>query len=207
MKNVAKKDIVKGLKMLEDSVVKYEVEDESDKIGKFCEELAKLIVTKDNFKKHEEVIRKCLIKLPQRYLDVVDYGEAHRKGGDLLRRKPELKTQTELGGSEWKGADLEMLCELLKGNAIPTTTLGLGGNNIGDEGAVKIAESLMNNSTLTTLGLGSNNIGAEGAVKIAESLMNNSTLNTLGLDDNNIGESGKNKVREAWRGGSDDLYL
>ena len=62
-------------------------------------------------------------------------------------------------------------------------------NNIGDEGAAKISESLMINTTLTELYLHGglftgNKIGAEGAAKISESLMTNTTLTKLDLSGN-----------------------
>ena len=42
------------------------------------------------------------------------------------------------------------------------TTLHLGRNNIGDEGAKAIAEALKVNAVLTKLWLGSNNLGNAG---------------------------------------------
>jgi hypothetical protein len=50
------------------------------------------------------------------------------------------------------------------------TTLFLGINSIGDEGAIAIAEALKVNAVVTTLGLYNNNIGPEGAIAIAEAL-------------------------------------
>ena len=56
--------------------------------------------------------------------------EALGKGEELLRRKPELKTKTEVGWSEkGTGPNFIMLCELLRGNAIPTTKLNLGSDD------------------------------------------------------------------------------
>jgi len=55
------------------------------------------------------------------------------------------------------------------------------GNQIGDEGAKVIGESLKLNSTLTKLNLKSNEIGYEGAKVIFESLSLNSTLTQLDL--------------------------
>ena len=52
--------------------------------------------------------------------------EALKRGEELLRKHPELRDETEVRWSE-KGAgeNFAMLCELLKGNAIPTKTLDL----------------------------------------------------------------------------------
>ncbi|NOT02643.1 MAG: hypothetical protein HOP29_18715 [Phycisphaerales bacterium] len=62
------------------------------------------------------------------------------------------------------------------------TTLDLGNNNIGDEGAKALATL----TGLTTLHLGDNNIGAEGAKALATL----TGLTTLHLGDNNIGAEG-----------------
>jgi Ran GTPase-activating protein (RanGAP) involved in mRNA processing and transport len=50
------------------------------------------------------------------------------------------------------------------------TTLHLGLNQIGVEGAIAIAEALKVNAVVTTLDLSGNNIGVEGAKAIAEAL-------------------------------------
>ena len=54
--------------------------------------------------------------------------EALKRGGDLLKSQPDLKDKTEMNWSE-KGAgrNLMMLCELLKGNAIPMKNMVLKG--------------------------------------------------------------------------------
>ena len=79
----------------------------------------------------------------------------------------------------------------------------IAGNSIGDEGAVKISEALMVNTTLTDLDMRSeekrhkgtlnyltriwyfwwteNNIGDEGAIKISEALVCNTALTMLNL--------------------------
>ena len=45
------------------------------------------------------------------------------KGGSLLKAKPEIKTKTDVEGSL---SELKEICELLKGNAIPTTSFNAG---------------------------------------------------------------------------------
>ena len=56
--------------------------------------------------------------------------EALKKGKALLKKRPELKSLSEvhLVWGECQGSDLMMLCDLLKANAIPTTRLYLGGD-------------------------------------------------------------------------------
>ena len=72
------------------------------------------------------------------------------------------------------------------------------GSNIGDDGAVALAEALRHNSTLNSLNLYGNNIGDAGAVALAKALHHNSTLNSLGLNsNNNIGEKGTHQLVQA----------
>ncbi|MCC5793099.1 MAG: hypothetical protein JJT82_10920, partial [Legionellaceae bacterium] len=88
------------------------------------------------------------------------------------------------------------IAEALKKNTT-LTTLHLGLTNIGDAGTKKIAEALKQNTALTEIHLGWNNIGYDGAVKIAEALKKNTTLTTLHLDSSNIGDAGTKKIAEA----------
>ena len=52
--------------------------------------------------------------------------ETWKKGEELIKRTPELKTNCKI---EWKeraaGKNFILLCELLKGNTIPTKLLNL----------------------------------------------------------------------------------
>ena len=57
-------------------------------------------------------------------------------------------------------------------------------NNIGVEGARKIAAALKENTTLTTLNLFNNNIGVDGAREIAEALKSNIMITNLAINDN-----------------------
>ncbi len=60
-------------------------------------------------------------------------------------------------------------------------TLCLNGNNVGNEGAILLAEMLKTNTTLKTLELNSNSIEYEGAAALAEALAQNSTLKNLAI--------------------------
>ena len=53
------------------------------------------------------------------------------------------------------------------------------------------------NRVVTTLGLGKNNIGDEGAMVIAEALKVNAVLTKFYLVNNNLGDAGKKAVRDA----------
>ena len=50
---------------------------------------------------------------------------------------------------------------------------------------------------MTTLDLGNNSIGLEGALAIAEALNDNATLTTLVLEYNRMGDAGAKAVQEA----------
>jgi len=95
MKKIAKKDVSKGVKMLEDCVVKYEMDD-NEKMKKFCEYMAKILVTKDNIKNHSELVINCLMKLPSYYLDIVEYGDAHTDNSEFNIRICYIKYNTEI---------------------------------------------------------------------------------------------------------------
>ena len=66
-------------------------------------------------------------------------------------------------------------------NINATTFSLIGEDDIGDEGAIAIANSLLNNSTIEVLHLGNNNIGDEGTKAIAEMLHENKHLTKLYL--------------------------
>ena len=66
--------------------------------------------------------------------------------------------------------------------------LRVGNNEIGDDGAKSIAESLKDNESLATLDISSSlfsrsKIGNEGAKALAQALQKNSTLAVLSLGD------------------------
>ncbi len=88
------------------------------------------------------------------------------------------------------------LADALKENRM-LTSLSLGSSQIGDEGARALAEALKVNRTLTSLDLWDNNIGDEGARALAEILKENETLTSLGLMYNQIGDEGAGALAEA----------
>jgi len=63
--------------------------------------------------------------------------------------------------------------------------LNLKANEIGDHGAISLAEMLQSNSTVTKINLAENQITNNGANKLLEALKYNSSLTTLNLEDNN----------------------
>ncbi len=83
-------------------------------------------------------------------------------------------------------------------NNTTLTTLYLGSNNIGAEGARTLAASLDNNATLMSLDLFNNDIGAEGARSLAAALNNNATLTSLNLYRNNKALKARGRSRRPW---------
>lgn len=77
--------------------------------------------------------------------------------------------------------------------------LSLQNNRIGAAGGAAIAKSMLMDETLTVLALNNNNVGAAGATAIAESLQANQTLTALGLADNMIGDAGATTIADALR--------
>jgi uncharacterized protein (TIGR02996 family) len=110
------------------------------------------------------------------------------KGEDFLRGAEELLRLCPLEGACLTEAR-EHLPELLQRTHLANlTTLDLGGNKIGDEGAVALASS-PHLAKLTSLDLNMNEIGDEGAVALASS-RHLANLTTLGLYGNRIGAEG-----------------
>ncbi|KAF9342284.1 hypothetical protein BGX26_007871, partial [Mortierella sp. AD094] len=99
------------------------------------------------------------------------------------------KLSFELVNARIGRKELGILAETLKTNST-LTTLNLGGNSIGPNGAKALSEALKTNSTLTTLNLGGNLIEPNGAKALSEALKTNSTLTTLDLRYNLIGPDG-----------------
>jgi hypothetical protein len=61
---------------------------------------------------------------------------------------------------------------------------------IGDAGAVALADCLLRNRALTVLNLRANLIGDDGAANLAAALMSNGSLTSLCLWSNAIGDAG-----------------
>jgi hypothetical protein len=78
-----------------------------------------------------------------------------------------------------------------------TIVLDLEGQELGDDGAMEIAEGLKTNKTLQVLKLTDNGISDVGAVAIANALKQNSTLTHLSLQDNDVTNEGAVAISEA----------
>jgi Ran GTPase-activating protein (RanGAP) involved in mRNA processing and transport len=74
--------------------------------------------------------------------------------------------------------------------------LNLYMNDIGDQGAERIADALKRNKSISTIDLGGNNISAKGTSDIASALKENSTITTLEFSYNPIGPAGAKVLAE-----------
>ena len=86
-------------------------------------------------------------------------------------------------------------------------TLYLSHNNIGDDGAIALAEALKSCNNLQTLHLPANNIGANGAAALAKALKSCNNLQTLILSDNNIGADGAKALAEGLKSCCNNLQI
>ena len=75
--------------------------------------------------------------------------------------------------------------------------LDMSGNNIDDDGAKMIADSLKINHSLKALYLSSNNIGDDGAKIISDALKVNHSVESLILGSNMIGDDGVKAIADA----------
>ena len=122
-------------------------------------------------------------------------------------------TYLEIVNSGMKCCEIEMLFEALKSNGT-LQSLSLYDNSqdnddidIEDDGADKIAEFLMTNTTLTHLNLSNCNINDDQAKKIAEGLNLNSTLYSLNLSFNTITVVGEQFLFDALKSNSTLIEL
>ena len=103
--------------------------------------------------------------------------------------KNKTLTTLNLGSNKIGTEGAKALAKALETNKT-LTTLNLWGNEIGPEGAKALAKALETNKILTTLNLGSNKIGDDGVKALVKALETNKTLTTLNLGSNKIGDDG-----------------
>ena len=104
-------------------------------------------------------------------------------------------TMIDLDSNNLGDAGAVALAEQLKINR-KVVTLRIGANSIGDAGAIALAEALKVNRKLTSLDIGHNEIGPRGAKALVEALKSNRALSTLILYKNSIGASGATAIAE-----------
>jgi len=97
--------------------------------------------------------------------------------------------------------DAAAVAEILKSKRSVTEVALNENEEIGDEGAKALAETLKVNKTVKQLSLQVCGIGDAGAAALAEALRSNTSLTTLDLSPNDgIGEKGKQLLRDAVAG-------
>ena len=75
--------------------------------------------------------------------------------------------------------------------------LNIMDNQVGDDGALILAEGLVKTNTLRELNISNNEIGSTGAVAIVESLSSNTSLKVLDISGNTINEAGASTIADA----------
>ena len=116
-------------------------------------------------------------------------------------------TQLSLYSNQIGDAGAIALADSLKG-ITNITKLDLHNNEIGEAGAKALAESLKDNPNITVLYLWGNKIGDAGAKALVEGLKDNPNITELSLGDNQIGEEGAIALAESLKGSQiTTLYL
>lgn len=90
----------------------------------------------------------------------------------------------------------QRLAAMLRSNTT-LRKLGLEGNRIGEGGCKALAGALTTNGTLEEISLGGNGVGDAGSRWLAASLWKNRSLRVMGLCENKIGEEGARLLVEA----------
>ena len=82
--------------------------------------------------------------------------------------------------------------------------LCMGGNNLGDKGAMFLAEMLRTNTSLKELWLRDNNLTSKSANALAQNLKNNGALQELWLGGNELGDEGATALAGALQGSASE---
>lgn len=77
--------------------------------------------------------------------------------------------------------------------------MDLGCNEVGDEAATALGQSLKHNTGLQCLGLSCNMVHDDGVSHLAEGLMSNSSLLEIDLSMNNVGDGGAYSIADLLR--------
>ena len=77
------------------------------------------------------------------------------------------------------------------------TKVDLSNKGLGDDGAARLAEELLTNTSVTELNLQINDVGAAGSASLASALEKNATLQSLNLAFNGVGAAGAASLASA----------
>jgi len=95
VKSVSKNDIEKGVTILKNCISTYRMYEEG-KLKDFCEELAKIMMKKDNIVNHFDLLKDCLMSVPPHYLDIVEYGDPHTEVSEFNVRLAYINCNSSL---------------------------------------------------------------------------------------------------------------
>ncbi|CAB9529630.1 Ribonuclease inhibitor [Seminavis robusta] len=117
------------------------------------------------------------------------------EGFAYLLKFPNHILHLDLGSNDIGPDGINALARALKENGAlqgycRIQQLILNYNQLGDQGAICLANAIQNNSTLQHLDLSKNNIGLDGVTQLANSLAINYSIRTVNLDGNNIDDQG-----------------
>lgn len=128
-----------------------------------------------------------------RYLEYRALGEVSGEIRWIAEREAELTSGRDvrwLRGKSMGNGGLAALCEVLRLNA-QLEDLDLSANDVGDEGAEKLAESVLSHTRrLRSLAIAENDIEDDGAEALAKALRSLPSLEFLDLSANAIGPQG-----------------
>ncbi|KAL0241023.1 hypothetical protein GEMRC1_006259 [Eukaryota sp. GEM-RC1] len=111
----------------------------------------------------------------------------------LLRNNNSL-TSLVLSHCKLSDENFKQIVSALQLNSSRLDKLSLGGNCIGNEGAIALADTLKENLSIKTISLGSNSIGNEGAESISQALLMNTNVTLIKLFSNPIDSKTKEYV-------------
>ena len=90
--------------MIEDCIFVYRIDEKYEGMKVFCEDLAKIVFSKDNVDKQFDNLKDHLMRLPPHYLDFVGYGAAHSKKSEFKIRMMYIKSNENDLDDEMKGS-------------------------------------------------------------------------------------------------------
>ena len=118
----------------------------------------------------------------------------------VVLEKNSSLTHLDLSFNAFDGV-VSSLSKALKANS-SLTSLNLGGNFVGEDGASSLSKALKANSSLTNLNLSQNSIGDDGASSLSKALKANFSLTSLNLSATSIGDAGASSLSKALKANS-----
>jgi len=118
-----------------------------------------------------------------------DFEKVAKLYADAFERHLQGAEELDFSGLKWDVGNLHKLLKALESNKT-LTSLDLGGNTLGTEGAVALGQFLKAHRTIQLLDLCHVSLNAQGTVALAQALEDNATLVSLNLKFNSMGPEG-----------------